>query len=469
MKKTKIVCTIGPSSEKESVLESLILNGMNVARLNFSHGSHEGHLEKIKTIRALSEKLDRPVAILLDLAGPKIRIGTIPDPGIELTPGSRFILTNRPIEGGIEAVSLTYKDLPREVKAGDRLLLADGLMELLVLETNEIDISCQVVTGGILTSHKGINLPTGTIRTSSLTPKDRVDLLFGLANDVDFVALSFVKTADDIQAVKDIILEQGKDTPVIAKIEKHEALEHIDAILDISDGIMVARGDLGVEIPLEDVPLIQKRLIAKANASGKPVITATQMLRSMVSSPRPTRAEAADVANAVLDGTDAVMLSEETASGDYPTEAVLYMSRLVTAAECGFPFEEFLTMIPKKDISESVAHASCILANHLGAKAIVAHTQSGMTARYISRFRPRQPIVALSPNMKTVRRLALSWGCRPRLVGRLKDTDEMIETASQAALSSGEAKAGDLIVITVGHPIWVSGTTNMLRVKRLKA
>jgi pyruvate kinase len=468
MKKTKIVCTIGPASENEDTIQALMINGMDVARLNLSHGSHEGHLQKIKTIRSLSAKLDRPVAILLDLAGPKIRIGAIPDPGIELTPGHKFILTSRPIEGGIEAVSLTYKDLPREVQAGDRLLLADGLMELLVESSNDTDIVCKVVIGGLLTSHKGINLPTGTIRTSSLTEKDRGDLLFGLENDVDFVALSFVKTAADIQAVKDIIAGQGKDTPVIAKIEKHEALENIDEILDISDGIMVARGDLGVEIPLEDVPLIQKRLIAKANCSGKPVITATQMLRSMVSSPRPTRAEAADVANAVLDGTDAVMLSEETASGEYPAESVLYMSRLTAAAEQGFPFEEFLAMIPRKDISESVAHASCILANHLEAKAIVAHTQSGMTARYISRFRPRQPILALSPNMKTVRRLSLSWGCRPRLIGRLQNTDEMIEKASQAALAAGEAKVGDLIVIAVGHPVCVSGTTNMLRVKRLK-
>jgi pyruvate kinase len=468
MKKTKIVCTIGPASEKEDVLQALILNGMNVARLNFSHGSHEGHLQKIKTIRALSGKLDQPVAILLDLAGPKIRIGTIPAPGIVLTPGHQFILTSRPIEGSIEAVSLTYKDLPKEVKTGDRLLLADGLMELVVEKANDINIVCKVITGGLLTSHKGINLPTGTIRTASLTEKDRSDLLFGLENGVDFIALSFVKTADDIKMVKDIIAAKGKDTPVIAKIEKHEAVDNIDAIMGISDGIMVARGDLGVEIPLEDVPLIQKKLIAKANAAGKPVITATQMLRSMVSSPRPTRAEAADVANAVLDGTDAVMLSEETASGDYPVEAVLYMSRLVSAAESGFPFEEFLAMTPRKDISESVAHASCVLASHLEAKAIVAHTQSGRTARYISRFRPSQTIVALSPNEKTVRRLALSWGCLPRLVNDPHDTDDMIEKASQAALESGEAKPGDLIVITVGHPIWVSGTTNMLRVKRLK-
>jgi pyruvate kinase len=341
-------------------------------------------------------------------------------------------------------------------------------MELVVDETGKSDIICKVVTGGMLTSHKGINLTTGTILTSSLTEKDRIDLLFGLENDVDFIALSFVKTADDIKMVKDIIAAKGKDTPVIAKIEKHEALDHIDAIMEISDGIMVARGDLGVEIPLEDVPLIQKRLIHKANMCGKPVITATQMLRSMVSSPRPTRAEATDVANAVLDGTDAVMLSEETASGNYPADAVMYMSRLATVAESGFPFEKFLEMIPGKDISESVAHASCVLASHLEAKAIVAHTQSGRTARYISRFHPRQTIIALSPNEKTVRRLALSWGCLPRLIKDPRDTDDMIEKAAQSARDAGEVAIGDLIVITVGHPLWVSGTTNMLRVKRVK-
>ena len=467
MRKTKIVCTIGPASQKAEVLEAMIAAGMNVARLNFSHGTHQDHLEKIRTIRKLSARLDKPVGILLDLAGPKIRVGNIPDPGIVLQPGHNFILTNRNVEGSVKAVSITYRNLPQEVEVGDRLLLADGLMELVVIESNKHDIICKVVTGGILTSHKGINLPTGTLRTPSLTPKDRKDLLFGLENDVDYIALSFVKTADDIKEIKDIIARQGKDTPVIAKIEKHEALEHLEAIMDIADGIMVARGDLGVEIPLEDVPLIQKQLIHTANMRGKPVITATQMLRSMVDSPRPTRAEATDVANAVLDGTDAIMLSEETASGNYPVEAVMYMNRLATVAENGFPFEQFLRLVPRKDVSESVAHASCILADHLEAKAIVAHSHSGLTARYISRFRPRQPIVALSPNIRTVRRLTLCWGCRPRLVNDPQDTDDMLEKATQAALDTGDITAGDLIVITVGHPVWMSGTTNMVRVKRV--
>jgi pyruvate kinase len=468
MPKTKIVCTIGPASQNEKVLEAMIQEGMNVARLNLSHGTHEQHREKIRTIRKLSDELDRPLAILLDLAGPKIRVGHVPEPGIVLTSGQNFMLTNRNVEGSIDAVSLTYARLPSEVKAGDRLLLSDGLMELLVLKADKHDIACRVITGGVLTSCKGINLPTGTFHAPSLTPKDHKDLLFGLENDVDYIALSFVKKAADVRKVKDIIAKQGKDTPVIAKIEKHEALDDLDAIMDVSDGIMVARGDLGVEIPLEDVPLIQKQLIHTANMHGKPVITATQMLRSMTASPRPTRAEATDVANAVLDGTDAVMLSEETATGSYPVEAVMYMNRLTTVAETGFPFEQFLHLIPKKDVSESVAHASCILADHLEAKAIVAHSQSGMTARYISRFRPRQPIVALSPNIRTVRRLTLCWGCRPRLINDPRDTDDMLETATQAALDAGEVSAGDLIVITVGHPVWVSGTTNMLRVKRLQ-
>jgi pyruvate kinase len=467
MKKTKIICTIGPASDKQETLEAMIQNGMNVARLNLSHGSHGDHLEKIVLLRELSARLNKPVAILLDLAGPKIRIGNIPEPGILLEPGRKFILTNRKIEGSVDAVSLTYKNLPLEVKPGDRLLLADGLMELLVVEADDSDIICKVVTGGILTSHKGINLPTGTIRAPSMTEKDKADLLFGLENDVDYIALSFVKTADDIRELKNIIAGQGKDTPVIAKIEKREALDNIESIMEISDGIMVARGDLGVEIPLEDVPLIQKKLIHQANMRGKPVITATQMLRSMVNSPRPTRAEATDIANAVLDGTDAIMLSEETATGSYPVEAVMYMDRLATAAETGFPFEQFLRLIPRKDISESVAHASCILADHLDAKAIIAYTQTGRTARQISRFRPGQPIVALSPNIKTLRRLALCWGCQPRLIDDPQDTDDMIEKATSSARDAGDVSAEDLIVITVGHPIRGSGTTNMLRVKRV--
>ncbi|MBF0397596.1 MAG: pyruvate kinase, partial [Desulfobacterales bacterium] len=310
MRKTKIVCTIGPASSSPEAIKGLIENGMNVARLNFSHGTHDEHKEKIKIIREISESLGKPVAILQDLCGPKIRIGKVIEPGITLKPGQKFILTNEMIESSDNRVSVSYTNLPNEVKEGDIILLADGMLELVVQKTSKTDIYCEVITGGVLTSHKGINLPTGTIKAASLTEKDKKDLIFGLANDIDYVALSFVRTAEDILNVKEIMKKQNVNLPVIAKIEKHEALDNIDKILDVSDGIMVARGDLGVEIPLENVPNIQKMIVQRSNALGKPVIIATQMLRSMVDSPRPTRAEATDVANAVLDGADAVMLSE---------------------------------------------------------------------------------------------------------------------------------------------------------------
>jgi pyruvate kinase len=445
----------------------MMQNGMNVARLNFSHGSHRDHAEKIRTIRDVSARLGIPVAIIQDLGGPKIRVGDILDPGIRLIPGQTFVLTSQEVEGTEERVSVSYPNLPQEVKVGDRLLLADGLMELVVKETNATDIFCEVITGGTLTSRKGINLPDGTISVPALTPKDREDLIFGLKHNVDYVALSFVRSAEDLHVVKELIRAHDKDTPVIAKIEKHEAVEHMDEIVEAADAIMVARGDLGVEVPLEDVPFIQKRLIKQANAFGKPVITATQMLRSMVDSPRPTRAEATDVANAVLDGTDAVMLSEETASGNYPVEAVEFMHRIAENAEKHFFYDSFLQPGIHTSISESVAQASCMLANNLEAVAIVAPTQSGQTAGYISRFRPRQPIIALSPNPKTVRRLTLLWGCIPRLVPRPQDTDDMFEVAARGVHESGMGIHGDLVVITAGHPLWVTGTTTMLQVKKL--
>ncbi|MDZ4165055.1 MAG: pyruvate kinase [Smithellaceae bacterium] len=467
MRKTKIVCTIGPACDSETIIEQMIAAGMNVARLNFSHGTKEYHGDKIRLIRQISARMGVPVAILQDLAGPKIRVGKIPEPGITLEPGRKFILTSRKVYGLIDTVSLSYPDLPREVKKGDRLLLADGLMELIVEDMTETDIFCRVITGGLLSSHKGINLPTGTIKAPPLTEKDKIDLLFGLANQVDYVALSFVKSGEDIHTIKKLIAQQGKDTPVIAKIEKHEALENLDDIIRNADAIMVARGDLGVEIPPEEVPLIQKKMIRSANLLGKPVITATQMLRSMVNQPRPTRAEAADVANAVLDGTDAVMLSEETASGNYPVEAVGFMNRIASAAEAGFPFETYLQSLPEKEMSASVAHASCILANHLDARVIIAHTQSGLTARQIARFRPKQPILALSPNETTVRQLSLLWGCLPKLTSESTETDDMIEKSAQTAIEAGVVEKGDLVVITVGHPLWVAGTTNMIRVKKI--
>ena len=466
--KTKIVCTIGPASETPETIRELIANGMRVARLNFSHGTQSDHEKKIHIIRKIAEDLGKPVAILQDLGGPKIRVGHIPDPGVRLEPGRHIILTTQTVEGSEQRISVSYPLLGEEVKAGDRILLADGFLELRVRSVNGSEIHCEVITGGVLTSHKGINLPTGTIRMPSMTDKDREDLHFGLGHNVDYVALSFVRTAADIRNIKEIIHQENKNTPVIAKIEKHEAIDHYEDILDAADAIMVARGDLGVEIPLEEVPIIQKRLIQKANALGKPVITATQMLRSMVDAPRPTRAEASDVANAVLDGTDAVMLSEETATGNYPIQAVRYMIRIVAEAEKIYPHDRYLQLVPKKEISDSVTYAVCVLADHLDAAAILAPTQSGRTAVQISRFRPKQPIIAFTPSLTTVRRLSLFRGIYPHLILDPRDTDDMIEKVSKRAVETGDLSEGDLAVITAGHPVWVAGTTNMIRVKRCR-
>jgi pyruvate kinase len=467
MPHTKIVCTIGPASESPEVIRAMIKGGMNVARLNFSHGNHREHKEKIRIIRSVSDELDHPVAILQDLAGPKIRVGILPEPGVRLEAGQTFTFTSQDVEGARDRVSVSYLSLPEEVEPGDRILLSDGSIELVVQGKSQFEIYCEVVTGGLLTSHKGLNLPTRTIRAPAFTDVDREDLLFGVKNGVDFVALSFVRTAEDILRVKEVIRQRKAGIPVVAKIERHEALDYIDEIIEEADGIMVARGDLGVEIPLEDVPVIQKMLIHKANAAGKPVITATQMLRSMENSPRPTRAEAADVANAVLDGTDAVMLSEETATGDYPVQAVQFMARIIKSAEKNFSHERYLQLLPKKEVPDSVAHAACVLANHLDASAIVAPTRSGKTAMHISRFRPQQPIIALSPSGNVVRRLTLFWGCLPHLVPEPTDTDDMIESSAQLVLKTGYVSKDDLVVMTAGHPVGVAGTTNMVRVKRL--
>ena len=465
--KTKIVCTIGPASETPEVIRELIASGMRVARLNFSHGTLGDHEQKIHIIRRIAKEMDKPVAILQDLGGPKIRVGHIPDPGVRIEPGQDIILTTQTVEGSEQRISVSYPHLNEEVKVGDRILLADGFLELRVRSVNGSEIHCEVITGGVLTSHKGINLPTGTIRMPSMTDKDREDLHFGLGHDVDYIALSFVRTAADIRNIKEIIHQENKNTPVIAKIEKHEAIDHYEDILDAADAIMVARGDLGVEIPLEEVPIIQKRLIQKANALGKPVITATQMLRSMVDAPRPTRAEASDVANAVLDGTDAVMLSEETATGNYPIQAVRYMVRIVAEAEKTYPHDRYLKMAPEKEISGSVTYAACVLADHLDATAILAPTQSGRTAIQISRYRPKQPIIAFTPILTTVRRLVLFRGIYPHLILDPRDTDDMIEKVSKRAVETGDLSEGDLAVITASHPVWVAGLTNMIRVKRM--
>jgi pyruvate kinase len=470
--KTKIVCTIGPASRSPHALEQLIRAGMDVARLNFSHGTQAEHGQVMALIRRTSRRLGRPVAILQDLAGPKIRIGPIRSGPIVLDPGAIFTLTARKVPGDARIVSISYPAMASDVRKGDVLLLSDGALELEIIAVDGRDIRCRVVIGGPLNSYKGINLPTRTLRTPSLTAKDKDDLRFGLHNDVDYVAMSFVRSADDIAKVRIHMKRYGGNVPVIAKIEKHEALDNIDAIVEAADGLMVARGDLGVETPLEKIPQVQKAVIRKSRAAGKPVITATQMLRSMVDSPRPTRAEVTDVANAILDGTDAVMLSEETAIGKYPIEAVSMMARIAYEAELSYrdtagPKPGFLEPIPGS-LPSAVACAASNLAADIGAAAIITFTQSGSTARLVSRCRPDILILAHTPVEKTRRQLTLCRGVLPVLGEDISSTDKMIAAAMKSALGTGLVKKGQTVVITAGVPINRPGTTNLIKAEVVK-
>ena len=469
-RKTKIVCTIGPASESPQILEALIQAGMNVARLNFSHGTHKEHLRKIQTIRQVADRMRQPVAILQDLGGPKIRIGLMKEGGVELRRGMEFCLTNQEIIGDETRASVTYSPLPSEVKPGDRILLADGTIELKVLDSDGKNIRCQIIVGGMLTSHKGMNFPTGTILASTFTEKDHEDLLFGIHHGVDLVSLSYIRRAADIEGVKRILVRESADIPVIAKIERKEALENIDEIIKASDGIMVARGDLGMETPIEKVPNVQKKLIRKANALGKPVITATQMLRSMVDHTQPTRAEVTDVVNAIYDGTDAVMLSEETASGQFPVEAIQMMAKIAQSAEEEFPHHLFLRWETNEamNLQQAISHAASLLGEEVNAKVIVTPTESGSTARWVSRLRPQHPILALSRHLSTVRRLNLCWGVYPVLVSDWKDTDEMLEKSKRMPKELGMVSEGEKIIIIAGVPISIPGTTNLIKVEMVE-
>jgi len=411
--------------------------------------------------------LKQPVAILQDLGGPKIRIGMMKEGGVELKRGKEFFLTSQVLIGDETQATVTYSALPGEVKLGDRILLADGTIELQVLESNGKNIRCQVIVGGILTSHKGMNFPTGTLQVTTFTEKDHEDLLFGIQHGVDLVGLSYIQRADDIEGVKRILKKESADIPVIAKIERKEALEKIDEIILASDGIMVARGDLGLETPIEKIPNVQKKLIQKANALGKPVITATQMLRSMVDHTQPTRAEVTDVVNAIYDGTDAVMLSEETAIGQFPVEAFQMMAKIAQSAEEEFPHPLFLRRETDKEMNlqQAISKAASLLSEEVGAKAIVTPTESGSTARWVSRFRPKQPILALSRHLSTVRRLNLCWGVYPVLVSDWKDTDQMLERSKRMPKELGMTSEGEKIVIIAGVPISIPGTTNLIKVE----
>ncbi len=465
LSKTRIVCTIGPASNSPAIIEELINAGMNVARLNFSHGTLSSHEENIKNIRLISERLKKPVAIIQDLSGPKIRVGSFYKEAIALKANDLFTLTNKITEGSEKVVSVTYALLPDLVSPGDTILLCDGEIELKVIRKDSTDILCTVIVGGELNAGKGINLPSKSLPIPSLTEKDKSDLAFGLEHEVDYVALSFVRNVDDILQLKDIIHQKNKDTPVIAKIEKHEAVEHLEDIIKAADAIMVARGDLGVEIPLEKIPIVQKKIIHIANRYGKPVITATQMLASMVHNYRPTRAEVTDVANAILDGTDAVMLSEETAKGRYPVESVRMLSKIAREIEPGFVRKDTLhgqdgtTTIP-----DAISMATCQVAHDLNTKAIITCTQTGSTARFISKYRPKQDILAVTTSFNTYRRLALVWGVTPMLTEPIQDTDDMMKKSIESAQQAGYIAEGETIVITGGVPVWKPGSTNLLRV-----
>jgi pyruvate kinase len=443
---------------------------MNVARLNFSHGTQEEHLRKIKTIRQISERLKQPVAILQDLGGPKIRVGMMKEGGIELKKDKIFCLTNQVLLGDETKATVSYPDLPGEVRPGDRILLADGTIELKVLESDGKNIRCQVIVGGMLTSHKGMNFPTRTPLATAFTEKDYRDLLFGIRHGVDLVSLSYIQKAADIEGAKGILKKESADIPVIAKIERKEALENIDEIISASDGIMVARGDLGLETPIEKIPNVQKKLIRMANASGKPVITATQMLRSMVDHTQPTRAEVTDVVNAIYDGTDSVMLSEETASGQFPVEAFQMMAKIAQSAEEEFPHPLFLRRETDqgRSLQQAITYAATLLAEDIGARVITTPTESGSTARWVSKLRPHQPILALSQNQSTIRRLNLCWGVYPVLVSNWKDTDEMLERSKKMPKELGMATRGDMIVIIAGIPISIPGTTNLVKVEMVE-
>ncbi len=468
MRKTKIICTMGPATDKGDVMEQLILNGMDVARFNFSHGTHEEQKVRMDKLKELREKLGIPVAALLDTKGPEIRVGTFEKERITVEEGQEFTLTTRQIEGTEEIVSITYENLPREVEEGTTILIDDGLIGMEVIAVKGEDIRCKVLNSGAISNRKGVNVPGIELKIPYLSEKDRSDILFGIEQDVDFIAASFTRTAEDILELRQLLADGGgEDIKIIAKIENNQGVANIDAIIDVVDGIMIARGDMGVEIPEEDVPVIQKEIIRKVFEAGKIVITATQMLDSMMKNPRPTRAETTDVANAVYDGTSALMLSGETASGLYPLQALKTMSKIAERAEKAIDYKSrFHTLSPYSNpgITDAICHSTCSTAYDLNTKAIVAVTQSGFSARMISRYRPGCLIIGCAIDKKVCRQLNLSWGVKPLLLGEEWEVFVLIDRAIAAAKAHGYLEEGDVTVITAGVPIGRSGTTNMLKV-----
>ena len=469
LKKTKIVCTIGPASQSPEVLEQLIKNGMNVARLNFSHGSHEEHLEKIKTIKRIRRKLNVPLGLMLDTKGPEIRIGKFEEKEYFLKPDDIFTLTTRNIVGNKDIVSVSYEGLPQDVEKGSIISVDDGLIQLEVIEIKDgTEIVCRVQNNGVISNNKGVNLPGRVTNLPSITPKDVDDIKFGIENGIDMIAASFVRKKEDIYDIRKVLEDHGgEDILIISKIESQEGVDNADEIIEASDGIMVARGDLGVEIRTELIPLVQKEIIRKCNKAAKPVITATQMLDSMQRNPRPTRAETTDVANAIIDGTDCVMLSGETAAGKYPVEAVKTMRDICITTELSDDFEEniYQTEIDRKiTTTNAISKSTCTIASQLRAKAIITCTASGNTAKAVSKFRPRTNIIACTIDEKVARRLSVSWGVYPIIVDTAYETDELIERAIVGALKENYVQEGDLTVLTAGIPLGVSGTSNLIKV-----
>jgi pyruvate kinase len=475
-RKTKIVCTLGPATDNEEVMRSLIMEGMNVARFNFSHGPHEEQMGRLKMLRKLREELDKPVAALLDTKGPEIRLMEFAEGKVELKNGQTFTLTTEEIAGDENRVSITYKNLPNDVKPGNRILIDDGLIELEVTSIKSVkgsdgamDIVCRVLNGGMVSNKKGVNVPNVELSMPYISEKDYSDIVFAVENEYDFIAASFVRTADDVLAIRKILEEKGgQEINIISKIENMQGVQNIDEIIRVSDGIMVARGDMGVEIPLEDVPVIQKMIIKKVCEAGKKVITATQMLDSMMKNPRPTRAEATDVANAIYDGTSAIMLSGETAAGKYPIEALKTMVRIAIRTEQDINYIQRFKQrktLSNPDVTNAISHATCTMAGDLNAAAIITVSKSGRTARMVSKYRPSCPIVGACLTQRVYRQLALSWGVLPLLIDEKTDAEELFDYAVDAAEKAGFISKGDVVVLTAGVPLGVSGTTNLIKVQ----
>ena len=470
MRKTKIVCTLGPATDRDGILREMLLAGMNVARFNFSHGSHEEHKGRLDALKVLREELQLPVAAMLDTRGPEIRLKTFAAGSIQLRTGQEFTLTTENIVGDQDRCAITYSDLPQDVRAGDTILLDDGLVRLTVLETLPTAIRCRVENDGVMKDRKGVNVPNVRLSMPYMSQRDREDILFGVQQGFDYIAASFVRTAADVREIRRLLDQQNSSIQIIAKIENQEGVSNVADILAAADGIMVARGDMGVEIDFTEIPIIQKDIIAQCVACGKPVITATQMLDSMMEHPRPTRAEITDVANAIYDGTSAIMLSGETAAGKYPVEAIQTMDAIAQRTESDINYAKRMRNMANQgrlSIAAATAHAACTTAMDIGADAILTVSKSGTTARLVSRFRPGTTVAALLMDPQVQRQMALYWGVVPLTMSRASSTDELVEFAVQAAEEAALVKQGDLVVVTAGVPVGVSGTTNMIRVRQV--